>query len=74
MQSCLGLSFDPVARRVIFDQPTLPRFIDRLILRGLTIGDARLDVMFRRSREDVALSVLAPPRGHPRDGHQLIPD
>ncbi len=58
VQSCLGLRFDPVARRVIFDQPTLPRFVDRLILRGLAIGDARLDVMFRRSREDVALSVL----------------
>ena len=59
VQSCLGLSFDPVQRRVIFDQPTLPRFLDRVILRGLAIGDARIDVMLRRSREDVAVSVLS---------------
>jgi glycogen debranching enzyme len=58
LQSCLGLSFDPGSRSVIFDQPTLPRFLDRLILRRLAIGDAWIDVMLRRRGEEVAMSVL----------------
>ncbi len=59
MQSCLGLGFDPVQRRISFDRPTLPRFLDRVILRGLSIGDARMDVMLRGSGADVSMSVLA---------------
>ena len=58
MQSCLGLGFEPAQRRVTFERPVLPRFLDRVVLRNLAIGNARIDVMLRGSGDDVAMTVL----------------
>ncbi len=58
LQSCLGLSFDPAERTVRFDNPVLPRFLDRLVLRGLSIGQARIDVVLQRAGAAVGMTVL----------------
>jgi hypothetical protein len=36
----------------------LPRCLDEVTLRGLAIGPARLDVVLRGERDDVAMRVL----------------
>ena len=58
VQASLGLSFDPAARVVRFDHPDLPAFIDSLALRNLSLGDARVSVLIRRTPGQVSLSVL----------------
>jgi glycogen debranching enzyme len=57
--ACLGLSFDPVARMVRLDHPVLPAGLAHLTLRGLSIGDARIDVeLWRGAGGAVGMSVL----------------
>ena len=58
LAACLGISFDPARRTVIFNRPVLPNCLDEVTLRGLAIGDARLDVVLRGERDDVAMRVL----------------
>ncbi|GGC49320.1 amylo-alpha-1,6-glucosidase [Chelatococcus reniformis] len=58
LQSCLGLSFTPEAGRIAFDQPVLPAFLDRVVLRRLSIGEGTADVELRRSGAQVIVDVL----------------
>jgi hypothetical protein len=39
LQSCLGIDFDLDRAQVSLDQPTLPPFLDKVVLRDLKIGD-----------------------------------
>jgi glycogen debranching enzyme len=59
LQSCLGIGFDLDRRRVTFDQPTLPPFLDAVILRNLAIGDGVTEIALRRAGPDVAIEHLA---------------
>ena len=58
VQACLGISFDPRGRRIHFDHPMLPQFVDDIILRGLRIHDGCVDVAFERSGANVLMQVL----------------
>ena len=56
--ACLGLSFDPASRLVWLDRPVLPAGLDRVLLRGLSLGGARIDIALSRAPGDsVAMSV-----------------
>ncbi|TCZ55255.1 amylo-alpha-1,6-glucosidase [Roseicella aquatilis] len=58
--ACLGLSFDPAARLVRLERPVLPAGLDRVLLRGLSLGGARIDVELSRAAGDsVAMNVPA---------------
>ncbi len=59
LQACLGLEFDYQADEIIFNAPRLPEFLDQVCIRGLTLGDSRVDVLLRRHYSDVAVNVLA---------------
>lgn len=59
LQSCLGLGFDAPTRTVFFDRPVLPRFMNEVVLRGLEIGDARIDVGLSGTGGRVAMTVLS---------------
>jgi glycogen debranching enzyme len=59
LQTCLGLGFEPANRRITFDRPVLPAFLDEVTLRGLTMGDVGIDVMLRRAGAEVAVNVLS---------------
>jgi glycogen debranching enzyme len=59
LQSCLGIDFDLDRVQVTFDQPTLPPFLDEVVLRDLKIGGARTDVGLRRSGAHVVVDVLS---------------
>ena len=63
LQACLGLGFDPANRTIAFDRPVLPGFLDRVVLRGLSVGDARVDVALGRTDCTVGLTVLSPTDG-----------
>jgi hypothetical protein len=58
LQSCLGLSFDPAANHVTFNEPLLPDFLDEVMLGGLSIGKAWIDVSLRRSGHQVVVEVV----------------
>ena len=57
LAACLGITFDPARHTVIFNHPVLPRCLSEVRLTGLAIGDARLDVVLRGARDDVAMRV-----------------
>ncbi|MET0137416.1 MAG: amylo-alpha-1,6-glucosidase [Sphingobium sp.] len=48
IQSCLGLRINVDAKQLCLEQPVLPEFLGTLLLKGLTVGDARIDVALDR--------------------------
>jgi glycogen debranching enzyme len=56
--AALGLSFEPQARRIRFTRPVLPDMVNELRLARLRLGDATVDLLFRRHDREGALSVL----------------
>jgi glycogen debranching enzyme len=58
VQSCVGLSFDPEARRITFREPVLPRFLNEIVLRGLVVDGRSADIALRRSNRHVVVDVL----------------
>ena len=57
LQACLGLQIDGTRRLVQFVRPKLPPFLERVELRNLSIGTARLDLVLDRHQNEVALTV-----------------
>lgn len=56
--ACLGVAFDAERREVQFRRPVLPSFINELCVHDLRLGDASVDVLFRRHISDVAVNVV----------------
>jgi glycogen debranching enzyme len=54
----LGISFDAAARQIRFQRPMLPSWLDELRLTNLRLGDASVDLLLRRSGDDVAVHLL----------------
>ncbi|HLZ33697.1 MAG TPA: amylo-alpha-1,6-glucosidase [Nitrospira sp.] len=57
LQSCLGLQIDGTSRRLSFIRPVLPPFLERVEIRNLSIGDARVDLILERHPQDVGIVV-----------------
>jgi glycogen debranching enzyme len=58
LQACLGLEIDATQRVARLKYPRLPERIDELRVRGLPVGDARVDLMVRRLGDTVSVSIL----------------
>jgi len=58
LQACLGLRFDAAEKRVCFDRPILPPFVDDVTLRGLRVGGGACDIALTRAGEEVLVHVL----------------
>jgi glycogen debranching enzyme len=58
LQACLGVEVDAASATVILRRPRLPAFIDWISVRGLRLGEGRLDLMFRRHDSSVAVNLL----------------
>lgn len=58
LQACLGLDFDPTEPAITFDTPTLPSFLDEVLLSDLTAGDGSVDVAVRRLGKRVVVDVV----------------
>ena len=61
VQSCLGLSFEAEVNRIVFRQPTLPAFLDEIVLRGLSLPAGKIDVAVRRADCGFVVDVLDRP-------------
>ncbi|MBV9751325.1 MAG: amylo-alpha-1,6-glucosidase [Hyphomicrobiales bacterium] len=58
IQASLGLEFDPAAKEIRFRNPTLPAFVDQIVLRRAGFVGAEVDVALRRIAGHVSLRVL----------------
>ncbi|HEY0526591.1 MAG TPA: amylo-alpha-1,6-glucosidase [Stellaceae bacterium] len=56
--ACLGISIDATTRQIRFTRPVLPSFLHEMSLRDLRLGDASVDVKFRRYDTEVAVTVV----------------
>jgi glycogen debranching enzyme len=56
IQSCVGLGFD--GREISFREPVLPRFLEEIVLRGMTVDGGGADIALRRSNRHVVVDVL----------------
>ena len=52
----LGLSPDALEKRLAIVRPSLPRWLNRVQVKGLALGDARIDLVFERVGEHVTLA------------------
>ncbi len=51
LQACLGLEFDLRNMAIRLREPSLPPFLDDVIIRNLRLGDASVDLNIRRQKE-----------------------
>ena len=58
LQAALGLELDAGSNIIRFHRPRLPGFLDRVVIRGLCLGDSRMDLLLRRFGLDVAVNAL----------------
>jgi len=58
LQASLGLEFEPAEHEIRLRNPSLPSFLDEVILRNLRLGHSRVDLAIRRHGNDVSLHVL----------------
>lgn len=58
LEACLGLKVLAAERRLLFSRPVLPEFLSRVMIRGLRVGDARIDVALTRYEEVAGVDVL----------------
>jgi len=58
LQACLGLGFDANQLHITFDEPTLPGFIDGVVLRNLALNGGAADIALRRSGTQVVVDVI----------------
>ena len=58
LQSCLGLSFEAEANRIVFRKPMLPAFLDEITLTGLSLPAGKADVAVSRAKNGFVVDVL----------------
>jgi len=58
LQSCLGLSINAAEKRIYFDNPILPAFLERIKITNLKVGQSSVDLAFRRYGQTVAINIL----------------
>jgi glycogen debranching enzyme len=56
--AALGISFAPQESQIRFARPALPAWLGEVRLSNLRLGDASVDLALRRSRDNVAVSVI----------------
>lgn len=56
--AAIGCVIDPQDGTLTLNRPVLPKFIDDLTIRNITIGDARVDLRLARVEGDVTTAVL----------------
>ena len=66
LSACMGLSFEHDRNEIRFENPQLPEFLADLTIRGLKLGETRVDIRLRSDGADVTVSILS------RDGSARI--
>jgi glycogen debranching enzyme len=57
LQACLGLTIDAASRQIAFRYPQLPPRVERLSIRGLSVGEGSVDLTLYRYSGAVGLNV-----------------
>ena len=55
LQSILGIRIEPEARRIVFEGPHLPPFLDSVRLENVPVGDRSADLTLRREGDRVRI-------------------
>jgi glycogen debranching enzyme len=58
IQACLGIHVEAGIGRICLEYPMLPEFLTEVRIGGLRVGRAKVDLLFRRFGNDVAVNVL----------------
>ncbi len=58
IQAALGLTFEPHSNEIRLSNPSLPAFLDEVILRNLQLGASRTDLKVRRHGDEVSVEPL----------------
>src|SRR5262249_4725341 len=58
IEAALGLEFDPGAGEIRLRNPRLPRFLDRVLVRNLQLGEASVDLVVHRHAHEVSMEIL----------------
>jgi hypothetical protein len=58
IEAALGLEFDPSAREIRLRNPRLPKFLDRVVVRNLQLGEAKVDLAVHRHDHEVSVELL----------------
>jgi glycogen debranching enzyme len=58
LKASLGIEQDPWRKEIRFRTPTLPNFLDDVVLNGLPVGSGSVDVVIRRHGARTSLEVL----------------
>lgn len=58
VQAMLGLEVSGVERKVIFNSPTLPSWLDWMRIDDLRVGDGRVSFLFRRTAHQAAVELV----------------
>jgi glycogen debranching enzyme len=56
--ACLGLSIRPLQREVVFQNPTLPEWLQFVELKNLRVGTGTADLIVQRRGNDLGINVL----------------
>jgi glycogen debranching enzyme len=64
LKASLGLEFEPREQKVIFNNPVLPEFLDRVSLKNLYLSPRKsIDLAITRHGESVTVEILRKPPG-----------
>jgi glycogen debranching enzyme len=58
IEASLGLQFDPAGNAIRLHNPSLPSFLDEMVLRDLQLNEASVDIKLRRNRSSVSVEVI----------------
>jgi glycogen debranching enzyme len=58
IEAALGLQFDPAAGEIRLINPSLPAFLERVVLRNLQLGQSSVDLRVHRHDNEVSLEIL----------------
>jgi glycogen debranching enzyme len=58
IEASIGLQFDPPANEIRLRNPSLPSFLEEIVLRDLQLNGASVDIKLRRHRSSVSVEVV----------------
>jgi glycogen debranching enzyme len=58
LEACLGIAVQAKQKKIVFDQPCLPKTIPFIDFTDLKVGEASVDVKLRRARDHVHVDVV----------------
>src|SRR5690606_23966416 len=61
LQSCLQLTIDAPNKKLIFKDPHLPEYLDRVVVKNLQVPDGVFELEFNRHVWDVGIHTMSKP-------------